>query len=84
MHMKKTLQWLTYSMENQQLLVIISIPRKLFHFFISEYVKTRKMTVVDFLSNMGGLFGLCLGFIFVSLGSSTGLFSEQLGLSFKT
>ena len=31
-----------------------------------EFEKQRRMTVVDFLSNMGGLFGLCLGFSIIS------------------
>ena len=26
-----------------------------------EYEKTRRMTEIDFISNVGGLFGLCLG-----------------------
>ena len=36
------------------------------YFLISEFVKTRKMTIIGFLSNIGGLFGLCLGFSIIS------------------
>jgi hypothetical protein len=31
-----------------------------------EFEKSKKMTNIEFLSNMGGLFGLCLGFSMVS------------------
>merc|ERR1712128_232109 len=31
-----------------------------------EYEKSRRMTETDFLSNLGGLFGLCLGFSIIS------------------
>ena len=32
----------------------------------SEYEKSQKMTLVDFISNLGGCFGLCLGFSIIS------------------
>ena len=32
----------------------------------SEYEKTRRMTETDFMSNVGGLFGLFLGFSIIS------------------
>ena len=34
--------------------------------FFVEYTKARRMTIIDFISAVGGLFGLCLGFSFVS------------------
>ena len=34
--------------------------------YCSEYEKTLKMTNVDFLANIGGLFGLCMGFSIIS------------------
>ena len=33
---------------------------------IAEYERSLRMTMVDFLSNMGGLFGMCMGFSFIS------------------
>ena len=34
--------------------------------FNLEYRKTENMTVIDLISQLGGLFGLCLGFSFIS------------------
>ena len=31
-----------------------------------EYERSLRMTNVDFISTLGGLFGLCLGFSFIS------------------
>ena len=33
----------------------------------SEFERSRKMTWLDFISNMGGVCGLCLGISFVSV-----------------
>ena len=41
-------------------------PYQLFAFLSPEYKKTERMTWSDFLSNIGGLCGLCLGFSFMS------------------
>ena len=35
-------------------------------YFLSGYEKSPKLTIFGFISNMGGLIGLCLGFSFVS------------------
>ena len=32
----------------------------------TEYERIKRMTVIDFISSMGGLFGLCLGFSLIS------------------
>ena len=32
----------------------------------SEYEKSKKMTIFDFIADLGGLFGLCLGFSIIS------------------
>ena len=32
----------------------------------SEYERSLKMTTIDFIAILGGLFGLCLGFSFLS------------------
>ena len=70
MPLRETLQLSTYSLGNLLLLVndwddikrlVISI------LYFAVYEKTRKMTETDFLSNIGGLFGLCLGFSIISL-----------------
>ena len=37
------------------------------YFKFSEYERRLRMTVVGFISSIGGLFGLCLGFSLVSL-----------------
>ena len=33
---------------------------------ILEYERIKRMTAIDFISSMGGLFGLCLGFSLIS------------------
>ena len=42
------------------MLILISVYQKL------EYEKTQRVTKVDFVSNVGGLFGLCLGCSIIS------------------
>ena len=32
----------------------------------TEYERIKRMTAIDFISSMGGLFGLCLGFSLIS------------------
>ena len=32
----------------------------------AEYERIKRMTAIDFISSMGGLFGLCLGFSLIS------------------
>ena len=36
------------------------------HFYILEYERGLKMTAIDFISSLGGLFGLFLGFSLLS------------------
>ena len=36
------------------------------HFSTSEFQRSLRMTVIDFIGNVGGLFGLCLGFSLIS------------------
>ena len=38
----------------------------MYTYFLSGYEKSIKLTIFGFISNMGGLIGLCLGFSFVS------------------
>ena len=68
MPMKRTLLWWTFSLEAQLLLVKIHLLNK-YHmsFFSSEFERSPKMTWLDFIANLGGLCGLCLGISFVSL-----------------
>ena len=33
----------------------------------AEYEISKRMTIFDFIANLGGLFGLCLGFSLVSI-----------------
>ena len=37
-----------------------------FKFPTAEYERIKRMTAIDFISSMGGLFGLCLGFSLIS------------------
>ena len=71
MPLKETLQLSIYSSGN--LLLSVNYWEKISKLILisnlsfAVYEKTRKMTETDFLSNIGGLFGLCLGFSIISL-----------------
>ena len=58
-----TLLYSTYTTGTQSFQVTLKC-----HFMTisSEYEKTRRMSGFDFLSNVGGLCGLCLGFSLMS------------------
>ena len=43
--------------------LFIEAPVKIFS---AEYEISKRMTIFDFIANLGGLFGLCLGFSIVS------------------
>ena len=48
-----------------QFLIIPSIFIFIFH--SSEFVRSQRMTWLDFISNLGGICGLCLGVSFISV-----------------
>ena len=53
-------------MELDYLIVEKVIIKYFINFFPAEYERIIRMTTIDFISSMGGIFGLCLGFSFVS------------------
>ena len=69
MHMTRTLLWWTYSLEAQPSLVwkIIYFVQFLQICTSSEFERSQKMTWLDFISNLGGICGLCLGISFISV-----------------
>ena len=46
--------------------------------FLSEFERAPKMTWLDFISNLGGICGLCLGISFVSVADIIYWFSIRL------
>jgi hypothetical protein len=44
----------------------VSTSEKILKLSCAEYERSQKMTVFEFISNIGGLCGLCLGISFVS------------------
>ena len=68
MPMKRILLWWTFSLEAQLPLVKIHLLNKYqISPFYSEFERSKRMTWLDFIANLGGLCGLCLGISFVSV-----------------
>ena len=63
-----TLLWSMFTLEAPQFLVsrILELTLKLITLLCLDYERSKKLTVFGFISNIGGLCGLCLGFSFVS------------------
>ena len=62
--MNGILLWSTFSLDI--LPFSVSKPHKILKLSCAEYERSQKMTIFEFISNIGGLCGLCLGISFVS------------------
>ena len=60
-----TLLWSMFTLEAPQFLVSRDSRTNII-LLILDYERSKKLTVFGFISNFGGLCGLCLGFSFVS------------------
>ena len=54
-----------HTMPSKKTLLLLKAKEILMQYFV-VYEKTLKMTEIDFLSNVGGLFGFCLGISIIS------------------
>ena len=67
MHLKRTLQLSVFSLAMPLLWVIVPFDSNWNTFNIfSEYERSLKMTEIDLISSLGGVFGLFLGFSLMS------------------
>ena len=68
-HLKK-ISLSSKSTLESQLFLVLSILLGMWLLIITkptlEYERSLRITTIDFISNMGGLFGLCVGFSFIS------------------
>ena len=72
-----------YSLDSRQHLVIFHILVRYSIVLYVEYERSLKMTSIDFISTVGGLFGLCLGFSFISFIEILYWFIIRLGRNMK-